>query len=394
MVEDVFPKQEADPTVCPAERITGEFLVSWKSGAISLERAPSREALIKEIIEPNLEQIDHAEYNYRLTVEFEERGARSTWDPYPNWGVDAIEAEVAWQQGIEGASASGEPVLVAVIDTGVNIEHVELEESIFINQAEYASGKNGVDEDNNGYVDDFYGWNFYSDTPISVDEIGHGTHVAGTIAASHEVGYVLGVAPKAKILPLDFMEGHDGSTFDAIRAIKYARQMGAKIINASWGGGQCSNALKSEIIAAGEAGILFVAAAGNYGDNISKTPTYPAAFFLPSQITVGASTPDFRRANFSNYGNLVHLLGPGLDILSTYSEPSNESVRFLSGTSMATPHVAGVAALLWSKAPEASVHQIREALLRGVKPGAFFVANKGEISVPGALQALEEILSE
>jgi subtilisin family serine protease len=263
-----------------------------------------------------------------------------------------INIEPAWALG------TATSIVTAVIDTGVDYTHPDLASNIWTNTDEVAG--NGIDDDGNGFVDDVRGWDFVNNDSDPMDDNGHGTHVAGTIGAVGNNGIgVTGVAWTASIMPLKFLDqSGSGSLSDAIKAIQYARVNGAKIINASWGGGGFSSALQSAITQFITSGGLFVAAAGNEATNNDVTPSYPANY--QGVISVGASTRTDTRASFSNYGTSVDVFAPGQSILSTL--PGNR-YGSLSGTSMATPQVAGALALLWGQNPTLSATTISQALI-------------------------------
>ncbi|MCY3011471.1 MAG: S8 family serine peptidase [Planctomycetota bacterium] len=263
-----------------------------------------------------------------------------------------INIEPAWALG------TATSIVTAVIDTGVDYTHPDLASNIWSNTDEVAG--NGIDDDGNGFVDDVRGWDFVNNDSDPMDDNGHGTHVAGTIGAVGNNGIgVTGVAWTASIMPLKFLDqSGSGSLSDAIKAIQYARVNGAKIINASWGGGGFSSALQSAISQFITSGGLFVAAAGNEATNNDVTPSYPANY--QGVISVGASTRTDTRASFSNYGTSVDVFAPGQSILSTL--PGNR-YGSLSGTSMATPQVAGALALLWGQNPTLSATTISQALI-------------------------------
>jgi subtilisin family serine protease len=330
-----------------------------------------------------------------------ERDAIHQFDALPNdpqvgqlWGLENsgqngglpdadIDASAAW-----GISTGSSNVVVAVVDTGVDWRHSDLAANIWTNAREVAG--NGVDDDGNGLVDDVHGYNFAGNTGDPMDDNGHGTHVAGTIAAVGNNGVgVSGINWAGSIMPLKFL-GADGSgyTSDAIRAINYATMertrfgVNVRAINMSWGGGGYSAALGAAIQAAGEAGILCVAAAGNSGRNNDTSPQYPSSYDASGLLAVAATDNRDNLASFSNYGaTSVDLAAPGVSILSTY--PNNRYVS-LSGTSMATPHVAGVAALAWSVAPNATVAEIKNAILGGVDRIAGL---SGKVATGGRLNA-------
>ncbi len=261
---------------------------------------------------------------------------------------------------------AGSPdVIVAVVDDGVDTSHPDLEDAIWTNPGEAGPlAANGIDDDGNGFKDDVHGWDFCNDdkTVHDAGQDGHGTHVAGTIGASLDGAGVVGVAPGITIMPLKFIDGGHlcGSDDMAVRAIDYAASFGVRIINASWGGAQPSSVLDAAIA---ESGALFVAAAGN-GDvdghaiDIDKAGGprfYPASSTLPNILAVAAIDQRGRLASFSNYGRKsVDLGAPGTNILSTYPKAAGCAApcyAWSEGTSMAAPHVTGVAALVASHEP-------------------------------------------
>lgn len=310
-------------------------------------------------------------------------------------GVDDadIDAPEAW-----GATVGSASVVVAVVDEGVQISHPDLRDNVWTNTDEIPG--NGVDDDENGYVDDVHGWDFYHDDASVYDDTGddHGTHVAGTIAATGGNGEgVTGVAWRAQVMPLKFLGPDGGSVSDAAAALDYAVANGARISNNSWGGNGNSRTLRDAIARAGSAGHLFVAAAGNEGLDLDSTPSYPAAYDLPNLVSVAATDHADQLAPFSNYGSTsVDLAAPGVRILSTL--PPGSYGRY-SGTSMAAPHVAGVAALLLSAEPTVELADLRSRLLDTVDPVLGLsgkVATGGRLNAARALQVVEvtEVLAE
>lgn len=301
--------------------------------------------------------------------------------------IDAdIDATEAWDL------STGAGVVVGVIDSGIDYTHPDLDQSLWFNAAE--TPNNGIDDDGNGYVDDYIGYDFINNDPDPYDDLGHGTHVSGTIAAeaNNSIG-VAGVAPDARIMALKIFDA-DGSTdsFSAIRAIEYATMMGADLTNNSWGGGAYDQALYDAIAAAGNAGQLFVAAAGNggfdgIGDNNDYFPSYPASYDLDNIVSVAASDDNDQFGLFSNYGaESVDLLAPGVDILSTVPG----GYDYYDGTSMAAPHVAGVAALLLAQDPTLTPTELRARLLDSVDPltnAQGWVASGGRLNAYNALAA-------
>jgi len=275
-----------------------------------------------------------------------------------------IDAPEAW----DIATGSHE-IVVAVIDTGVDYTHVDLVANMWINEAEF-NGTPGVDDDGNGYVDDIYGYDFCNNDGDPKDDHYHGTHCAGTIGAvGNNSEGVAGVCWNVKIMALKFLDsGGRGWTDDAIKCVQYSVLMGANLSSNSWGGGSYNQGLKDAIDAAGTAGMLFVAAAGNDGANNDQDPHYPSSYDCVSLIAVMATKSDDGRSVHSgwasNYGPVsVDIGAPGSSILSC--EPGNQ-YGIHSGTSMATPHVAGACALLWSTNPVMSNNEVKDILLRTV----------------------------
>jgi subtilisin family serine protease len=303
-------------------------------------------------------------------------------------GAD-IGATKAW-----ATTTGNKDILVAVIDTGVDYTHPELRDNIYANPGESGDGKetNGIDDDGNGFVDDFHGWNFAGvSTNDPMDDNEHGTHVSGTIGAKGNDGVgVAGVNWTTSILPVKFLTGSgSGSLADAVKAIQYATLMNAKVMNNSWGGGGFTQTMMDSIVAAKDKGLLFVAAAGNDSQNSDSRPHYPAGYQVENVIAVAATTNQDSKASFSTYGKrTVHIAAPGHKIYSTI--PGNRYDSF-SGTSMATPHVVGAAALLWGTDPSMSFTEVKDRLLRSrdFVPGLTkFVASSGRLNVYNAINGI------
>lgn len=278
-------------------------------------------------------------------------------------GAD-IDAPQAWD-----ITTGSSDVVIVSIDTGIDYRHEDLAANMWVNPGEIAG--DGLDNDGNGYIDDIHGIDTANGDSDPFDDNSHGTHTAGTMAAQGDNGVgVAGIAWRAKLMALKFLSSAgNGSTSDAIAAIQYMTMMktqyGVNIVvsNNSWGGGDASQALREAIAASIDAGILFVAAAGNLGSNNDQFPSYPASFDLEGLVSVAATDHRDALASFSNYGaTSVDLAAPGVDILST--TPNNTYSRF-SGTSMATPHVAGVAALLADLNPGLTPRELEQILRDG-----------------------------
>ncbi len=318
-------------------------------------------------------QVERAEVNHPITL----YATPNDPDFSELWGlhnigqtdgvIDAdIDATEAWdiQQG-------NESVLIAVIDTGVDYTHPDLAANIWVNPGEIPG--NGIDDDENGFVDDVHGYDFFNDVGEPYDDHGHGTHVSGTIAAVGNNGIgVTGVNWQARIMAVKIMDGDgridsgslgDGTEAGAAQAIIYAADNGARIMNNSWGATQLAGAIEDAIAYAEAADSLFVAAAGNYGTDNDAAPPYPCSYDLPNIISVAATDHNDDLASFSCFGaNSVDIGAPGVNILST---TPNNTYSIFNGTSMASPHVAGAAGLLLAQDNTLSAIELRALLSHG-----------------------------
>lgn len=312
------------------------------------------------------------------TPNFTVRASGMTNDPLLQdgsaWSLLRMHVPDAW--GV----ADGAGTTVAVLDGGVSPGNADLSPNLWTNPNE--TPDNGVDDDNNGFVDDVHGADWVDRDGQPDDQGGHGTHVAGTIAAVAGNGFgSAGVAPNTKIMPLRFLDRNGAGTIaDALGAIDYAISQGADVINASWGGPDFAPPLKDAVARAGNAGITFVAAAGNDGLSNDTDPTYPASFGLPNVISVAASDKSDRLADFSNYGKSVDVAAPGTNILSTVGDAFGQ----MSGTSMASPQVAGIAAVLRSANKSLAPAAVKAAIMAGARTNR---ALSGKIRFGGVADA-------
>jgi hypothetical protein len=287
-------------------------------------------------------------------------GTNGSWgQPYPDlWGLITIGAPSAWN------TAQGDGIVVAVVDTGIDYNHPDLAANVWINVNEIPG--NGIDDDGNGFIDDTRGWDFFFGTNDPIDRNGHGTHVAGTIAAVGNNGIgVIGVAWHSQVMAVKGLDDNGfGFDFTLAPAIEYAASNGADVINASWGGQGTSQTIEEAIQFATGLGVVFVAAAGNSSEDAMNF--FPAN--SPEAITVAASDPFGNFAFFSNFGPKIDVTAPGVDILSLQAantflvQPVIPGYGRLSGTSMAAPHVSGVAALSLSQNPAYSTEQVRQVI--------------------------------
>ncbi len=302
-----------------------------------------------------------------------------------NGTADAdIDAPEGWD-----IRTSAPDVVIGVIDTGVRYTHEDIAANMWINPGEIPG--NGIDDDGNGYIDDVHGINAILDNGNPMDDNKHGTHCAGTIAAVGNNGVgVTGVAWNARIMALKFLSAEgSGAYSDAIKCIEYSRIMGAPITSNSWGGSYYNAALESAIRDATDAGQLFIAAAGNDSSNNDVVSTYPCSYEIKNIISVAASDRNDALASFSNFGlGNVHLAAPGVAIASL-DFVSDSAYVSLSGTSMACPHVSGVAALLKAQFPSDTAGQLYNRLLSSTDP----VASVAQRTLTGGRLNLRNALS-
>lgn len=370
------------------EYAPGELLVRWKPSLKPGARTSALAALGAESVRayrvPGLERVRV------LGVSVEEAVARLSLDPRVEyaepdwiWSIDRVPNDPDYPEqyalhntgqagGTPGADISaegawdrytGDPELrIGILDTGAQLDHPDLAANLWTNPGEIPG--NAEDDDLNGYVDDVHGYDFVNRDGEPRDDNGHGTHTAGTIAAvgNNAIG-VTGVAWRARIVVLKFLNSSgNGTTSNAVEALEYASRVGVRLTNNSWGGGAYSRALEDAVAAAGDAGQLFVAAAGNARTNTDVNANYPGALPQDCIISVAATDAADQLASFSNYGpTTVDLAAPGDEILSTFV---NGTYRRMSGTSMAAPHVSGAVALLWGRFPAMDAAEVKSRLLR------------------------------
>lgn len=383
---------------CLSEAIPNSFVVKYLDGRVERISAPSKDEFISGYLTEHLNEIDFAEHDFRVQLNDVIRAQALQTAYADNWGQSRVNVSSLWAAKVRGAG-----ITVAIVDTGMDVTHPQLRKQIAVNSGEIgvdAHGRdkssNGIDDDGNGFIDDAGGWDFTTDSPLTEDHTGHGTHVAGIIAGAHNdetagaANYVEGMAPAAKVLPLAFLDGGgSGSMLNGVKAIQYAVKRGAKVINASWGGAGCSRSLKEAIAGLEAQGVIFVAAAGNDSMNIDRSPMYPASLDFPAQIVVGATGDHDHMAEYSNYGALhVHIFAPGSDIVSTFP---GGGLASLSGTSMATPFVTGAIALVLSANPQAGVAKIRQALYASAsKRSEYISVSQGRMDLTQALSLLQQ----
>jgi subtilisin family serine protease len=411
----------------PRELYSPEIMVKFKRGVsfetirnITLDRHDRVEDSIESV--PGLESIDDlddanveetlAEYRRLPEVEYAEaiteislEGSETSLNPVrpadPQFSDQWALANNGQRGGKEGADISAmrawsvttgdDDVVIAVLDSGVDYTHQDLANNIWVRPATITP----FQDETAGTIQDLHGYNAVENNADPMDENGHGTHCAGIIGAEggNNIG-IAGVNWTVQIMPLKFMNaGGFGTTKDAVEAINYVidrRKAGVnvRVISASWGSTMKSRALEDVIRKAYEAGILFVAAAGNASTDNDRTPHYPSSYDVPNVISVAALDRNDQLASFSNYGTKsVAIAAPGVDILSTWLDNSFEEK---SGTSMATPVVAGVAGLIAANEPRLSVDELRKRVVESVDKLETLkgrVASGGRINAAKALHA-------
>jgi subtilisin family serine protease len=361
------------------------------------EEGKSAETVIAEY--SALPEVEYAEKIFRIQLEEESAKSEPVLPNDPRFSEQWALANDGQDGGTRGADISAvgawatttgnSKVVVAVLDSGVDYTHPDLENNIWTrpgNIKEY-------NDRNLGEIDDVHGYNALENDGNPMDQNGHGTHCAGIIGAEggNSEG-ITGVNWTVQIMPLRFMDANgSGTTKDAIEAINYVidrRKAGVnvRIISASWGSTQKSRALEDVIKKAYEAGILFVAASGNASVDNDKSPHYPSSYNVGNVISVAALDRNDQLTSFSNFGaKSVHIGAPGKDILSTWLD---HEFRTASGTSMATPVVAGVAALVLANDPQMSVDELRQHVLDSVDklPGL-----KGKTVTGGRINAAKAV---
>jgi thermitase len=401
-----------------------EILVKFKSGVSQetideltarmndrvedrIENAPGWEA-IDDLDNDNVDaliarykaipQVEDAEENYEISID-ETSSLLPVLPHDPQFGEQWALSNSGQRGGKKGADISAplawatttgsEEVVVAVLDSGVDYTHEDLAPNMWTRPDSMAP----YQDNELGTIDDVAGFNAIDNASDPMDENGHGTHCAGIIGAEGENDLgIAGVNWKVRIMPLKFMNaGGFGTTKDAIEAINYVIDrkksgVNVRIISASWGGTQRSRALEAVIRKAYENDILFVAAAGNSSVNNDRNPHFPSSYNVPNVVSVAALDRNDQLAGFSNYGvKSVAVAAPGVDILSTWLGNAYEEK---SGTSMATPVVSGVAALILAEHPGMSVDDLRKRLLASTDP---IVALKDKVTSGGRINAAKAL---
>jgi len=375
-----------------AEYAAGSVIVKYKPSVRTATRASMREALGAELVTP-LELID-AEVLHVAGVSVPEAVARLRLDPRveyaepdylvhamrvpndPRYGEQYALHNSGQTGGVPGADIGAElawdrftgdsTIVVGVIDSGIDLTHPDLVPNLWTNRGEIPA--NGIDDDGNGYIDDVHGYDFVNRDGDPSDDNGHGTHCAGVIAARGDDGVgVAGVNWRLQVMAIKFLNySGSGISSNAVLSLQYAVRNGCRLTSNSWGGGPASQAMLDAIRAADVAGHLFVAAAGNAGSDNDVFAVFPASYPSENVLVVAAIDHADQLASFSNYGaTSVDIAAPGDQILSTWP---GGGYRLLSGTSMATPYVAGAAAFLLGRFPSMTPLQAKAQLMRFAHP--------------------------
>jgi subtilisin family serine protease len=377
-VEDRIENVEGLEAIDDLDNADAATLVSEYQQLPEVEYAePNFEIELDEVDEPLVPILPHdPQFNDQWALANSgQRGGKQ--------GAD-ISATLAW-----ATTTGSDKVVVAVLDSGVDYTHEDLIQNMWLRPADMAP----YQDNELGTIDDEHGFNAIDTASDPMDENGHGTHCAGIIGAEGENNLgIAGVNWKVQIMPLKFMNaGGFGTTKDAIEAINYVIDrkkagVNVRIISASWGSTQRSRALEDVIRKAYENDILFVAAAGNATTNNDRNPHFPSSYNVPNVISVAALDRHDELAKFSNWGvKSVAIAAPGVDILSTWLGNAYEEK---SGTSMATPVVSGVAALVLAEHPRMSVDELKKKLLASTDP---IVALKGKIATGGRINAAKAV---
>lgn len=363
----------------------------WHRVRITTGDAPKK-AAAKVALDP---AIEYAQPNFYYHLQATPNDPR--WLEAGMYGLPKISAPAAWD-----LTTGSSTVVVANIDTGMRYTHEDLAPNMWTNPGEIQG--NGIDDDNNGFADDYYGYDFYFNDPDPLDQHGHGTHTGGTIGAvgNNALG-VVGVSWNVRIMAIKIYDadGFGSTSAMLVNAYNYLRMMklrgvNIRVTNNSYAG--CDEACgydqatKDGIDAMGDAGILNVFAAGNeaWNNDTTPAPSFPAAYTSPSILTVASSTSTDARSSFSNWGPItVDMAAPGSSILST-TNGSNSSYGNSSGTSMAAPHVTGAAALLAAYNPALSATSLKATLMNTVDPLSGWastpIKTNGRLNVFNALQ--------
>lgn len=355
--------------VCNDQQVENQFIAHWHGKPPSL----IHEEKIEDFIKRYENELDFVEPNYKIKLNPRPEGTAVNFTLSSADILDKIGAALAWDNGYLGSN-----ILVAVVDSGIDIENPYLSRNIYVNNGEVPG--NGIDDDENGFVDDVNGWNFANNTPSIVDEIGHGTSVAGIISGRGVNGETLAIAPRAKILPVDIISGYYGTEYDAKRGVDYAVQMNARIVNNSWSI-TCSKYLADAFESYEDRNVIFVNSAGNIHQDVYERRLMLASLMFPNFLNVGSTTLHGNLSSFSGYGRSVNIWAPGEQIPVLTRSAMFDSSSEASGTSISAAVVSGSVAVIWGAYPGSSASSIVSRVIRTAQK----IENRNIVSIDRAL---------
>lgn len=349
--------KETETQECLKQKIQDQFIVHWKYKKVQILQTTQ----LNQFLQKNEGLIQFVEPNYNLVFNGPAQNFQQEYNSLAeNFLIDSG-IDQQWARGFLGQNQ-----IIAVIDSGVNLDHPNLANHFYQNQSEIPN--NGIDDDQNGFVDDISGWNFVSQNSLVVDEIGHGTSMAGIITGNHsgQPQKSLGLAPESLILPLDILSSSTGSEFDAKNAIDYAVLMKVNIINNSWSI-QCSEYLSSAVQMYENSNLIFVNSAGNQAQDVGKSNLMLASQILKNFLNVGSLQPSESPSKFSGFGTSINIWAPGENIPVLTSSSFASSSELASGTSLSAAYISGAVAVLWSRYPNETAQQIVARVMRNSK---------------------------
>lgn len=340
---------------------------------------------------------DYVEPNYILSVDPYLESEHHSDEALPeSYKQSKAHVQVTESWAFQKPNNLGGKIIVAVVDTGLDRDHLLFKNSVSIwNNLAELNGTDEVDDDRNGLIDDYNGWNFLTNDNNINDDHSHGTHVSGIVLGVGQDILADSVREsKIKIMGLKFLNAAGvGTMSNAIKAMEYAIRNGARVINNSWGCQSFSQSLLDVYAYANNQGVLVVSAAGNSNTNNDVSPFYPASFNTPNNISVLASTDNDIKASFSNYGtSSVSVGAPGVAIISSAPEANCEILncfQTMSGTSMAVPFISGLAALVLREAPQLSAYQVKNVI---IGTADIVTELSGSVAMGGRVNAYRAVL--
>jgi subtilisin family serine protease len=373
---------------CLEGKISGQFIVKMSDGSHHVVAASSREDLVEklqsaeqiEIFEKQNIRVSAIDYNFRVEVKQNSTTALAPPRANTSTGPEMLNAPFLWDKGFKGKG-----VVTALIDSGYDINHPFLADSVLINSLD-----KGNDEDGNGFKNDTTGWDFINNKPLTRDLGKHGTYVGSVIAAKHNIYVRSSMAPESKILPIAALDTGEDQETDAsgdnntiIKSLDYAMSKNVDIINASWAGYICSKFIRTKIKEANDNGIFVVTSAGNEKTNLDEKPIFPGSLPYPLVVTVGAVNSDLSIETDSNFGSAVDFFafGQGVTAAAPQTQGLNDNP---SGTSLSAPFISGALALLKNAFPNRSPEALLDAL----------EGSKSKLKIPDLESAFKDLKSQ